>query len=82
MKKILLIGDSIPITPKIGSYVMLLENKYGKENIENLCISGNGIKEIMRLIKKVNFNEYENIIGKKITSSLNKFDFLNYSDFK
>jgi hypothetical protein len=62
VKKILLIGDSIPITPKIGSYVMLLENKYGKENIENLCISGNGIKEIMRLIKKVNFNEYENII--------------------
>ena len=27
-------------------------------------------------------NEYESIIGKKITSSLNKFDFLNYSDFK
>lgn len=27
-------------------------------------------------------NEYENIIGKKLTSSLNKFDFLNYSDFK
>ena len=27
-------------------------------------------------------NEYESIIGKKLTSSLNKFDFLNYSDFK
>ena len=27
-------------------------------------------------------NEYESIIGKKLISSLNKFDFLNYSDFK
>jgi N,N'-diacetyllegionaminate synthase len=27
-------------------------------------------------------NEYVSIIGKKLISSLNKFDFLNYSDFK
>ena len=54
MKQILIIGDSIPITPKDCNYIMMLEDKYGKKNIENLSVSGNGIKEIMQLIKKVN----------------------------
>ncbi len=62
MKQILIIGDSIPITPKDCNYIMMLEDKYGKKNIENLSVSGNGIKEIMKLIKKVNFDQYENII--------------------
>jgi len=42
------------------------------EDLETKKPKGYGIPE----------NEYESIIGKKLISSLNKFDFLNYSDFK